>query len=44
MKASLIILAKNRVLQYEDEDDVYKAIIGSSMRPNKEVNKKFGLE
>lgn len=29
---------------YDNEEDVYKAIVNSSMRPNKEVNKKFGLE
>lgn len=26
------------------KEDIYKAIIDSSMRPNKEVNRRFGLE
>lgn len=30
--------------QYEKDDDIYKAIIGSSMRPNKKVNRQYGLE
>lgn len=29
---------------YDNPEDIYKAIIDSSMRPNKEVNKQFGLE
>lgn len=29
---------------YKNEEDVYKAIIDSSMRPNKEANKAVGLE
>lgn len=29
---------------YEKDDDIYKAIIGSSMRPNKKVNRQYGLE
>lgn len=29
---------------YENEDDIYKAIINSSTRPNSEVNKSLGLE
>ena len=29
---------------YHSDEEVFKAIIDSSMRPNKEVNKKFGLE
>lgn len=29
---------------YSSDEDVFKAIIDSSMRPNKEVNKKYGLE
>jgi len=30
--------------QYQTNDDVYKAIIDSSTRPNRQVNKQFGLE
>ena len=30
--------------QYGKDDDIYKAIIGSSMRPNKKVNRQYGLE
>lgn len=29
---------------YDNPEDIYKAIIDSSMRPNKEVNKQYGLE
>ena len=30
--------------QYGKDDDIYIAIIGSSMRPNKKVNRQYGLE
>lgn len=30
--------------QYQTEDEVYKAILDSSTRPNHQVNKQFGLE
>lgn len=29
---------------YSDDEEIFKAIIGSSMRPNKKVNKSLGLE
>ena len=30
--------------EYESKDDVFKAIISSSIRPNKKVNKTLGLD